>query len=84
MTTAGMTELHKARRERVLAALTEAGRDGLPTPQLAKKCGLSISQARRQLLRLEDDGLVWSTHTYLPDKPSLVRVWSLRPTRREP
>ena len=77
-----MTELHKARRERVLKALAEAGSDGLPTPLIAKKCGLSKHQARRQLLRLEDDGLVWSTHTYLPDKPSLVRVWSLRPKRQ--
>ena len=82
MTTAGMTELHKTRRERVVQALTIASR-GLSTPDVARQCGLALSQARRQLLRLEDDGLVCSTIMYLPDQPNAVRVWSLRPTRRE-
>ena len=85
MTTAGMTELHKMRRERVLKALTEAGSEGLPTVQLARKCALSSTAARRQLLRLEDDGLVWShLHRSTQSKKTahLKRVWSLRPTRK--
>ena len=85
MTTAGMTELHKMRRERVLEALADAGRDGLPTVQLARKCALSSTAARRQLLRLEDDGLVWShlhRSTHSKHTAHLVRVWRLQPTRK--
>ena len=86
MTTAGMTGLHKRRRERVLKALADAGPDGLPTVQLARKCALSSTAARRQLLRLEDDGLVWShlhRSTHSKHTAHLVRVWSIRPKRRE-
>lgn len=81
MTTAGQTELHLKRRERVLQALADVGREGLPTPALARKCGLSASQARRQLLRLEQDGLVWSTMNVskYSDTGRIQRIWSLKP-----
>ena len=79
MTTAGNIELHKARRERVYQALTKAGRAGLATPEVAKKCGLDATQARRQLMRLEESGVVWSI-TERRGK-TIARVWSLRPTK---
>ena len=81
MTTAGNIELHKARRERIYQALAKAGRKGLATPEVAKRCALDATQARRQLMRLEESGVVWSIAERRGK--TIARVWSVRPARRE-